>query len=870
MNAKLAVTVIGCACALAVRADNHNMTKNDDSPTSSFNTGVNWDDKAAPCPGHDYFTAGYSMRTPDAGDVADEHVFKGDSLAVNGGALAFKSKGSVTVDNLIMMSGNFAHWQGGLPQDARLFGNIEIPAGFYGKFQCTESENDTRIFRVHASITGSGTLEMEMGNSNFTANVKGVDLLGDNTGFFGRTLLRGFGRVTIPNEEALGVPPVSFVADQLMFQGSALRATNSLALDDPTRGIYLDNTVSPGGQRYPWGAFEVVGVNTMTVACVISGPGALIKRGTGMLLLAANNTYTGTTRVEAGTLRVAPGFSAVSGTMVVTGATAAVTGYGTLGAVTLDAGGTLMAEGSGWDVTSLDVLNGGLGIDLASADPDVAMIRVSGALTKPAFGALSVNVNTNDALQETVYKVLTASNLPALKDVDFCVNPPWLGTLSRSEDGTTLLFTPTFPEDIAFKTVSGDTMNDTGFTNSNWTTGLPPEAGKTYVSQTYELRLPPSGNPTFAGDRLIMDGRNISLKNSTGTATITDLTVMNEAGMSMTEDGNSRLAGNIMLHPALASGKSFALQINGWSNRRSLHLYAALAGYGRLELRGVGVPEAGNSIYNLLGDNTNFYGIIRMNGNSNFWLRVNSETNVGGALPEFRADALIFNGGGLGVTNDVTLTAGSGRGITLQAVGGTADMTTDTGSYQPGTPAEDRYYPGGATFRAESADVTLTVNLPVTGAGSLSTAGAGTVVLGGDNSHTGLTSVVAGALRVTSPTAFGTSPVIVRAGAALQVPYPALPAMPNGVELGAVPVFEEGARIEVALASEYEIRGSFTVPLFLLPAGADMDASAVPVVSMVEGYSVTALTETVGNGATERVRVSARFWFNGGTMLLLQ
>ena len=871
MNAKAVVAVIGCACALAVRADVRYMIGDDVSPYSSFNSTGRWDVAEAPCADNDYFTRGRSMRTPDAGAVGDAHVFQGDSLTVDGGALAFKSAGTVTVGSLIMKDGNFAHWQGGLAQDARLFGNIDIPAGFYGKFQCTEGENDTRIFRVHASITGSGTLEMEMGNSNHTVNVKGVDLLGDNTGFTGRMLLRGFGRVTLPNEEALGTPPASFVADHLMLQGATLRATNSLTLNDPTRGIRLDNTVSPGGQRYPWGVFEVAGVNTMTVACVISGPGAFIKRGSGTLLLATNNMYTGATRVEAGTLRFDPDFDAISGTVAVTGATAAVAGYGTLGAVTLEAGGTLMAEGGGWDVASLDVRGGLLGIDLASvADPDVAMIRVSGALAKSAFGAVIVNAVTNGMSAETVYKVLTASNLSALKDADFCVNPPWLGTLSRSEDGTTLLFTPTFPEDIAFKTVGGDTMNDTGFTNSNWTTGLPPEAGKTYVSQAHELRLPPGGNPTFAGDRLIMDGRNISLKNPTGIATITDLTVMNEAGMSMTEDGNSRLAGNIMLHPVLNAGKNYALQINGWSNRRSLHLYAALAGYGRLELRGVGVPEAGNSVYNLLGDNTDFYGIIRLNGNSNFWLRVNSEANVGGVLPEFRADALIFNGGGIGVTNDVTLTAGSGRGITLQAVGGTADTTSDTGSYQPGTPAEDRYYPGGATFRAESADVTLTVNLPITGAGSLTTAGAGTVVLGGDNSYTGLTSVVEGALRVTSPNAFGTSPVIVKAGATLQVPYPALLAMPNGVELSAVPIFEDGARVDVALAAGYEIRGSFTVPLFLLPAGADMDASAVPVASTVEGYSATVLTETEGEGVAERVRVSAKFWFNGGTMLLLQ
>ena len=873
MNAKLVMAVAGCVCALAAGAEDRWLTAGDASPYSSFNSTGRWNVVEAPCAGNDYFTRGKDMRSPDAGSVTDEHVFQGDSLTVDGGSLAWKSLGTVTVTNLILKSGNLSHWQGNLAQDARLFGNIEILSGYYGKFACAASVNETdrRIFRVYASITGSGLMEIEMGHPTQPATyVKGVELLGDNSGFTGRMLLRGLGKLMIPSEEALGAVPAAFAGNHMEFQGITLSVTNSVTLDDPTRGILFNNISDAGAQRYPWGALEVNGTNTLTVACVISGGGALIKRGPGTLLLATNNTYTGATVVEAGTLRFDPAFDAVSDTVTVTGATSVVAGTGTLVNVTLAAGGTLRAEGGGWDVANLNAGDGRVGIDLSSADPDVTMIRVSGALTKPAFGAVVLSVVTNGALADTAYRVLTVPNLAAFSDADFCVDPPWLGTLSRSGDGTTLLFTPTLPENIVFKGPGNDPMGETAFTNTNWTTGERPAPGKTYVCQLSDMRLPASGNNTFEGDRLIFDYRTLGLKNPSGTATIRDVTVMNDAVFSMMEDGNSRLAGRVMLHPVLASGKSHALKINGWSNLRTLHLYAELAGHGRMEMVGTGNPAAGNLVYNLLGDNTNYYGSILLNGNSNFWMRVSRASSVGGALAEFRADAVSFNGGGIGATNDVELAAGSNRGITLLAYGGTAGTTGDTGSFPDGTPAEDRRYPGGATFRAENAGVTLIVNLPVTGAGSLSTAGSGTVVLGGDNSYTGLTSVAAGTLRAASPNAFGTSPVVVRAGAALQVPYPALPAMPNGVELSAAPVFEDGARVEVALAAEYAVKGSLTVPLFLLPAGAVVDVAAVPVVSTVESYSATVLTETVGSGAAERVRVSAKFWFNGGTMLLLQ
>lgn len=859
------------ACGVrSASADEYYLLGSDSPGTTSFNTTGRWNNAAAPVAGNTYRTANYQMRTPE--NVANaSYVFAGDRLTISsGGSMLWKCNGPVTVGDLVFSSGTINHGYGGLT--GQLYGSITIPANSNGTFAANNTENDNRYFSIYSTISGAGTLYITMGHTNA---LKRTSLFGDNSGFTGKLVLRGLGKFGLCDETAMGGNPAAFAANQVSFDGMTLIATNTFAIDDANRGITLNNALNVGSQIYPGGVFEVTNAHVLTVACPIAGSGPLTKRGAGTLALSAANTYTGVTRVENGTLRLAAGASHALSSLVVSGATARVSGEGVMSNLTLAAGGRLAAERGGWDIKSLALLsttNTTFELDLSEATTNVTLIRVAGDLPKLPLQVYQFVVNTNNTV-EAPYQILSASNLTAFADYDFCVSPPWIGELSRTNDaggGQVLLFTPTPPEKRAFL-VASDLINTTAFVDAvKWSDGLsptnPPTGIKTYVSTNNSLRTPFSASMTFGGRRLIMDNQNISLKGAAYIPTITDLTLMNDAAFSMSEPVKESMAGNILLRPVFVTNRVYALRVSGATAGRNLMLYSTLRGYGDVFLQNQGNPAYSNNIYHLFASNPGFFGKIHLDGHTNFWLRFDDEIALGSNPPFFRADQLRFNGGGLSVTNDVTLDDAN-RGITLLSAGGLSPTDDNIGGFPTGTPSVERQYPGGCVLRPEDGQ-TLTVASPITGPGRLVKDGSGTLVLGGYNTYTGQTVVAAGALVPAVTNAFGSGPLVVRAGGTLQIPYPAA-ALPNGVELGSAATFESGSAVAIAFDPGYTVTGNFKVPLFLLPPGGSIDPASVPLVSAVENYTATVTTSTVGEGASARTLVSATFRF-GGTLLLLQ
>ncbi|QIF00407.1 PEP-CTERM sorting domain-containing protein [Roseimicrobium sp. ORNL1] len=158
-------------------------------------------------------------------------------------------------------------------------------------------------------------------------------------------------------------------------------------------------------------------------------------------------------------------------------------------------------------------------------------------------------------------------------------------------------------------------------------------------------------------------------------------------------------------------------------------------------------------------------------------IRINSEGSLGGDAALFNAAQLTLNGGILGIFGTTTIDD-TNRGITLGSSGGTFDVETG---------------------------FSLTVANVITGTGSLTKTGAGTLVLSAVNTYTGLTTVSAGILNVQSNNALGTADAgtVVASGTTLQVQ--------GNIDLGAEALTLSGTGVAGQAGALVNVSGTNTI-----------------------------------------------------------
>ncbi len=187
---------------------------------------------------------------------------------------------------------------------------------------------------INGEISGAGGL-LQSGTGITTLT---------GTNFFSGGVIITDGTLRVSDEANLGANPDAFSARHLFINGAGatLKAESTFTINDGNRGIYLGG----GGARI--GADVAI---TLTIARVIDGIGNLDKTGNGILELTAANTYTGTTTVSAGTLKVTDDAITADRAYgaIATGATlefnATVTRNS--GIVNLSGGGTFRKTGAG-------------------------------------------------------------------------------------------------------------------------------------------------------------------------------------------------------------------------------------------------------------------------------------------------------------------------------------------------------------------------------------------------------------------------------------------------------------------------------------------------------------------------------------------
>ena len=383
--------VIALVSVLHGFAAEHDMAREDKMDTSSFNSGLNWRDGLAPAAGETY-VANHQIRTPHQNG---NYTFAGDRLTVDA-AILWKGQNntSVTINDLVLR-GTFNHGVGGV--DANIHGNISIPEGASASIG-TGLEQDRRIFNIHAPVSGSGALDLFIPRK--TADYKEINLLADNTGFTGTIVTRGEGKLGITSEASLGGNPAEWSSQHLTLKGSTLLFRNSLTLDDPNRGIWLDNdtdynNTNNSREIYPGGKFEVGTDRIATVACLIGGAGPFTKVDTGTLILAATNTYTGATSVNNGTLLINSATNATASIAVAS--IARLGGTGTVHCpVTFAPGAGIALADNGYGTLTLADA-GGIALENAALSFDVAdgpsdSLVIDGPLTITGVNLVSLTI----------------------------------------------------------------------------------------------------------------------------------------------------------------------------------------------------------------------------------------------------------------------------------------------------------------------------------------------------------------------------------------------------------------------------------------------------------------------------------------------
>ncbi len=257
----------------------------------------------------------------------------------------------------------------------------------------------------------------------------------------------------------------------------------------------------------------------------------------------------------------------------------------------------------------------------------------------------------------------------------------------------------------------------------HWSGGLAPGAGTNFFTAAFTLRTPSAaGNYTFLGDSLtINSGGAIAIKGGSGNLiTFNNLTNSGTISDAINPNTIAAVAGNMVVVNGVTFNTSTAS-----GDVRTITNGLTMSGTGTVTNTSSGGAFAGTVVYT--ANNTAFTGPLMV---------INSQTvqagalnNLGGNPASFNAAQLVLNGGTFQPTASFALN-NANCGMTLGASGGTLNVGTG---------------------------LTLTMVEPMTGPGSLTKAGLGTVILSSANSYTNGTVVNTGILNVQNSSGLGTN-----------------------------------------------------------------------------------------------------------------
>jgi fibronectin-binding autotransporter adhesin len=518
--------------------------------------------------------------------------------------------------------------------------------------------------------------------------------------------------------------------------GTGTSSTVTLSGNNTYRGV----TTSAGGTMTITGTWanggttlQFAGAGNISVSGAISGTGGRTKTGGGKLTLSGSNSYSGSTAVQAGILQASK--------------TGALPGWNVAGKVSVSADATLAVEGtSQWLASSIDTLRSKvswslpsyLGIDTTSAsggsytyNSDIATANMG--INKLGTGTLVLggeNTFTGPTLVSAgVLTVAKPASLPgydtgspAISVADAATLAVAVGSGSDWLEGDIDVLCNTM-SDGGWQAVGAFLGVDTSSGNFTYSSsGMIGDMGLSKIgSNTLEF----SGPQYYTGKTKVTGG-TVLLSVNDALPTTSDVQMSDVTDAILDVNGHTQIIG------ALSGGGSSGGDVHLGSGyltssfTTGIETYSGvISGTGSFEKSGdAAVPTLINGVLTLTGNNT-YTGPTKISGGT---LRINNEVRIGADPGSFDPDHLLFtNGGTLEAYGTFTIDD-SNRGVTLGNGGGVIQV--------------DPTY-------------TLTVAEPITGDGSLTKTGTGTLVLTTGNDYTGSTTILEGTVQINSASCLG-------------------------------------------------------------------------------------------------------------------
>lgn len=636
--------------------------------------------------------------------LSGTNTFSGGST-LNAGVLTLGNAnalgtGSLTVAGSATLTGN---------GDYSLSNAVNLAAGL-------AVDTAGRALTLSGVLSGSGGLS-KVGNGSLT-------LSGNNT-LSGTTTLNA-GTLVLGNANALGTGNLQVSGASTLSTTGALNTTNDIALN-------ADLTLADNSD--------------LGLAGVLSGNGALIKNGSGVLSLSGNNSgYGGTLTVNAGTLQgntTSLVQNIVNNALVTINQLANGTYSGAIsgsGSVTKNGSGNLTLSGSNSFTGGLNVLAGTVTLNGGSALADSGAVSLASGST--------LQVNTSEVLGG-----LTGSGSVGLGSG---------ATLSLGGNNLDSTFAGVLSGAGGLGKVGSGTLTLSG---SNTFSGLTSVSNGTL-----------NVGGSLSGDVAVLNGGTLA-----GTGTVGGAVNLGAGGVlkgvagQVLNTGNLSMDAGAHLNVSLGAPSTSALvQVNGNLTLDGTVNVTGLPGFGlgiyRLidytgSLTNNGL-ELGTLPSSILGEltsiQTNLANQINLAVESNtssiqYWNPNATSTPTGGAGTWDTSNAWVNLGGTAQVpwSNGFAVFTGTGGAVSVSgAQTATGLQFMNNGYVLGGAGSLAAVDANGLSIRVDPG-VTATLNTTVTGSGSLKKRDFGTLILGGTNTYTGGTTLSEGVLQVSSDSNLG-------------------------------------------------------------------------------------------------------------------